>query len=279
MKNNSQLEIDDFTQAVSSIKEDFETVIPKLISALIILILGILLAYIFKWLSKKIVTWVARLLPDSITEKPILKDNLPFIILGTGKILFFITIFFTISLSLNKMGMEILSEWLQNIGKFLPNMVGALIVIILGWKLKDFIGASIDKGLSKAGIQNSVVLSRLVSWSIFIISALVSLQQLGLNISLIITLSSVIIGVTTLGIALMFSLGAKDTVSDILYCYQLSKVLSVGSNITIKNMNGKIKAIGPVFVLLETENGNSSIPGKIFSQEILSFSDKGEANA
>lgn len=276
VENNSQVAIKDFKDAISSLKADLTTIIPNIINALIILVLGILLAYIFKWLSKKLVKWCARLLPHSITDKPFLKDNLPHIILGTGRIFFFIIIFFTVSLSLKKMGMEVLSEWLQNIGKFLPNLLGALIVIILGWKLKDFLGASIDKALNKAGVQNSVLLSKLVSWSIFIISALVSLQQLGLDISLIITLSAVIIGVTALGIALMFSLGAKDTVSDILYCYQLSKILSVGSRVTIKSFSGKIKSIGPVFVLLETENGNTTIPGKVFSQEILSFSQEGE---
>ena len=276
MKNNSDSVVTDVKDAISTLKDDFINIIPHVISALIILIIGVILAYIFKWLSKKLVGWCTRLLPNSITEKPFVKDNLPELILGTGNLLFFITIFFSISLSLQKMGMVVLSEWLQNLGAYLPNIIGALIVIILGWKLKDYIGSSIDKTLNRAGVRNSVLLSRLVSWSIFIISALVSLQQLGLDISLIITLSSVIIGVTFLGIALMFSLGAKDTVSDILYCYQLSKVLKVGSQITIKNLNGKIKSIGPVFVLLETENGSTTIPGKVFSREILSFSQNGD---
>lgn len=276
MENNNLVVLKDFSQIITSFKNDLLAVLPDLISAIVILFIGLIVAYFIKWFSAKFIKWIVDILPSSIREKDFVKESLAHLVLGSSKILFYLTIFFAVYLSMKKLGMEVLSTWFENLGKYLPNIVSALVIIVLGWKAKNYIEVAVDKAMNKSGIPNTLLVSRLVSWSIFIISALVSLQQIGLDISLIVMLSTVVIGLAIFGVVLMVSLGAKDTVSDILYCYQLNKFLKVGYSVQLKNFNGEIKSIGPVFVILESKDGHITIPGKLFSQDILCFSQKGD---
>lgn len=274
MNENTKTLLTDAGEVADEIRLELINALPGILNAFLILIVGMLVAYTLKWLSKKLVAWCLKPIPHHYAERPFIKNHLPSLILGLGRALFFITIFFTITLCLRELGLGLVSQWLQSLGAYLPNLIGALLVIYLGWSAMDLIEKYFHKALSKAGVNNSLLPSKLIAWSVFIVSLLVALQQVGLDISLIINLSSIVIGVSFLGIALMFSLGAKDSVADILYCYQLSKVLKLGQMVTIQTLKGRVKAIGPVFVILETETGSLSVPGKLVGVEVLRFSNE-----
>jgi hypothetical protein len=266
----------DLENVLFTVKNNIIELLPNLINAFIILACGILMAYVFKWLSKKIARWVVQLLPKTIRHKDIVRREFSSFVLGIGRLFFFLTLLFAISFSLQEVGLTIVTGWLHHLGTYIPSILSSLLIVILGWKVKTILEKTLNEALIKTGIENAFFYSKMIAWLIFIITALLASQQLGLDISLIIILGSVVVGVLTLGLALMFSLGAKDSVSDILYCYQIGKIIKVGNVIEINNVRGVVKSIGPVFVLIETSTGTMTIPGKIISNEVIVFSKKGE---
>jgi hypothetical protein len=272
MENNTKLIVNNFEVIMTSIKLEFISWAPKIVNAIVILIIGVILAYFFKWLSKKLVRVSISFLPRSIKNKNLIKDNLAFFILGAGRVLFILIIFLSATTSLKVLGMHVISNWLQSIGNHLPNLLGSILIVILGWKMKGFVQETVNSALSNANIKYSLLVSRITAWSLFTISLLIALQQVGLDLSLIITISTVILAAALFGVALMFSLGAKDSISDILYCFQINRVIKVGSTIKLRDFEGVVKSIGPVFVIIESQEGLVSIPGKLISSEIMTVS-------
>lgn len=257
--------------SVSGIKSEIIQFMPNLISALIILVVGVFIAYILRWSSSLFTKGFFRLLPNSLHKNEFLNNNLKSFALGVGQFLFLITIFITVAVSLNKMGLQIVSNWMENIGKYLPNIIGAVLILFVGWKTKETVGHLTQSALSRTDILHSTMISKTLSWSIFIISVLVSLEQVGIDMSLVVSIATVVVGVASAGVALTFALAAKATISDILYCYQLHKFFKPGQVIELKGVRGTIKSIGPVFVLVETDKGSVTLPGNIFSQEVATL--------
>lgn len=263
-------------ESVSGLKSELVQVIPNILNGLLILSVGITIAYLLKWSSSLFVKWMMRLLPSSILKKDFVENNFEPLALGTGRLLFLLTTFISLVLSLKSMGLQIVSEWMQNLGRYFPNIFGSLIILFIGWKAKEIIENLSYKAFNRSELLYSSVISKVLSWSIFIVSVLVSLEQLGIGMGLVVSIATVLIGVGAFGIALTFSLGAKATISDILYCYQLHKYFKIGQEIELKEIKGTIQSIGPVFILIETKNGTATVPGNMFNNEITKVSANGD---
>ncbi len=258
--------------SLSSLKLELLQLLPSFLNGLIVIVLGVVFAYFLKWSSVFIVRSVIRLLPNSIASTSFIRSNLSGLVIGIGRILFVVTIFFTLTTGLERMGFLIVSEWMQNLARYLPNLLGAIVIIFVGWRAKEMIADLIIKTLGKTDFSYSGALSKIFSWSIFMISLFVALEQVGVDMGLVLTILSILVGVAAGGIALTLALGARSVISDILYCYQLHQFFKIGQEIRFLNIHGKIKSIGPAFVSIETPDQNIAIPGGLFHKEIASVS-------
>lgn len=268
MTDNSHEAITDLLGVLTSLKVEFFQYAPKIILSIGILIGGILTAYFLKWFSFLVVRSCLKLLPNSISERPIIKDNFQPLALGTGRILFFITIFLAIAASLKKLELLVVSDWLQNLSQYLPNIVGAFFILFVGWKSREILTDLVNRSLDRADFQYARIISQVFGWSCFLVALLVALEQIGMDMTLVIAVSTTVLGVITAGIALTFALGAKATISDILYCYQLRKYFKTGHKIAIKGIEGTIVSIGPIFILVKSNDGNITVPGSLFNREM-----------
>ncbi len=258
--------------SINGLKLEIAQVFPNILAGLTILILGIVTAYVLKWCSSILVKWVLRLVPSSIAKREFVKNNFEPLVLGTGRVLFLLTIFIAVAISLKKMGLHLASDWMKNFGNHLPNIIGALLILFIGWKTKEIVEDLTRNTFNRTAFAYSSFVSKALSWSIFIVCILVSLEQIGFDMSLVISVATVSVGVIAGGIALTFALGAKATISDILYCYQLHKYFKAGQQIELNGVKGAIKSIGPIFVLIETPAGKVTIPGNMFNREIATIS-------
>jgi uncharacterized membrane protein len=259
---------------MGSFKADIIQIIPNLMNGLLVIFIGFAIAYLLKWSSSFVVRLVLNSIPKSISDKEIIKDEFTGIVIGTGRLLFILTIYLSLTTGFKRMGLIIVSEWMQELTRFLPNILGAFLILYIGWKSKGLIAAFIFKSLNETEYVYSKLTSQVLSWIIFTTCFLIALEQLGININIILTVITVLLGVAAGGVSLTFALGSKATISDILYCYQLHKYYEVGQEIKILDVNGTIKSIGPTFVSVETIDGDVTIPGNVFNREVTLLSRK-----
>jgi hypothetical protein len=268
MNGNTSLTILDIFKVTNELKTEITKYIPDLVSALIVLVLGVSLSFFLKWLTATVIRLSTRVLPDKLSIRPGLKENVDSLTIGASRVVFFIVLFLTITTVLQRMGLEIISNWFQGLAKNLPNIIVALIILFLGWKLKDFLKVFIEKALARIDFSHSRLASNSLAWAVFAISALVALEQMGIDMGFIVSILTVFAGVISGGVALMFALGAKAVISDIIICYQISRFLKVGQRIEILGHCGTVEAIGPTFILLNTEKGQVNLSGSRFRQEV-----------
>jgi len=259
---------------LSKIQADFIDFLPQLATALLISIVGIFAAYLLKWLSTTMAMWLSKIIPKNIKQKFLTEKDVTIFSRVLGKIVFYITIFLTIASALKKLGLDIVSTWFASLASYLPNIVAALIIFIFGWKLKDFFEEVLYRSLSQINFNQAKAVSKLTSWTIFILSAIIALEQIGLNVELIINIATMLSGIVLGGIALTFALGAKSNISDILACFQMHRLLKVGEQIKVADQLGIVKSIGPVYIIIETPENKIALPGSYFNKNIMTIQKK-----
>ena len=262
--NNTTGLVANYMDVFVNLKTKLITLVPQLLIGLIILILGIFFAYIIKWFSQRMVHWLFIIVPPSMSRNSVIKTNLNSLSVGTGRILFGLIILLSLTSSMDKMGFKVLSGWLENLAKYAPNIVGAIFILFLGWNVKKLLSEFLQKTMEKVGVSHSYITAESLSWGIFAISVFVSMNQIGIELDFLSTLISVLIAIPLAGVSLAFALGSQKSVSSILACHHISKIISIDDSIVIDGKIGLVREVGPVFITLECENERVSISGEEF---------------
>lgn len=193
--------------------------LPELIGAIIIFVVGWIIARLLKLAMEKLLKLVRF---DTATEKTGVKAFLkkgeivktPSEIVGT-LVYWFIMILVLIA-SLDALGLPIVSDLLNSIFLYIPNVVAAIIVLVLGFLLGDLLSAVVRTAASNAGLKNSEGLGKLALYAIVFFSGAIGLIQLGIGEKIVTAAFGIAFGATALALALAFGLGGRDVAAEYL---------------------------------------------------------------
>ena len=112
--------------------------------------------------------------------------------------------------ALNALRLTATAELLQQFVGFLPTIVTAIVVLILGILAAGFLAATVRTVASNAGIAQAPVLGQFAQAIVIIFAVVVALQQV--QVQFVGDAFLIILGAISFGLALAFGLGCKDLV-------------------------------------------------------------------
>jgi hypothetical protein len=113
------------------------------------------------------------------------------------------------------LGLPAVSEVLRQLLLWLPNVVVALVVLVIGGLAARGLSNVVRGAASEAGITNANFLARLASFVVWAFAIVVAVNQIGIAVELVNILFTAVVGALALGLGLAFGLGGRDTASDI----------------------------------------------------------------
>jgi hypothetical protein len=122
-----------------------------------------------------------------------------------GKLLFWFVMLVVILLASSALGVENINDIFANLLGFVPSLFAAIIVIVLGLILGEFVRALILA--SAGGVEGVPVLARVSKTVVVLISVFMALTQLGVAGDIVTTAFTLILGAAALAVALAFGLG------------------------------------------------------------------------
>ena len=235
---------------------------PRIGVALALVLLGLVLAFLARTLSRRLLAGLDRFVPGlrRLGRGADLQDSAGRTV---GRVLFWMVLLFFITAATEVMGLPIISVWLSGIVLYLPRLLAAVLILFAGLLGGHFIRDLI----SSTGIAYASALGRLGQISVLVVSALIAVDQAGLNVDFLTSVLLLVLGSGLLGTALTFALGARRTVANILASYYLQKTYRVGHRVRVGNFQGEIIDITATSVLLETDEGRVSVPASLFSEQ------------
>ena len=104
---------------------------------------------------------------------------------------------------------------LNSIVLFIPNLVVALIIVLVGVLAAQFVGRLLRGSLSQAGFANAGVLSAVAEYGIIALAVITALTQIGIASTIVTILFAGVVFGLALAAGLAFGLGGRETAAEI----------------------------------------------------------------
>ena len=190
--------------------------LPTLLAALIVFIIGWLIAVALGKLANKVIKMIKLdlLLIKMGLKKALAKARIK---LDSGKFFeeivkwFFIIVFLMASTDI--LGLYQVTEFLKSILFYIPNIVVAVVVLLAAVIVANFLQKLVRASVEAAGLNGAGFLSGVTRWAILIFGFIAALTQLGIAVTLINTFVIGLVAMLALAGGLAFGLGGKDQAS------------------------------------------------------------------
>ena len=240
---------------------------PKALSILMILLAGSSTAYILGKVTEKLVNRLDfafnYISLSNQKKRKVVQSSYANIL---SKVVIVAIMLLTFQLCANIIGWNLLTNWIHNVTHYFPNVVSCLLIILTGFLLANITKSIVKKTAASIGIAQVDLLAQTSFFITVILFALIGIEQLGINITFITVFLVVSFGILLSGLTVAFSLGAKTTVENLLGAQYVKTHCRCGENISIDGVTGQIVDIKKTYIVLDTQNGRSIIPAKLFSE-------------
>ena len=196
---------------VQSLLTELLTFLPRLLGAILVLLIG-------WWIARGIEAIVVRILRAIAFDKLVDQIQLSDVLEKGGirrkfsellaAIVYWIVMLAVVMVAFNVLQLTVAAQLFQNVVAFLPNVVAAVFILVIGVFAAAFLATTFRTAASNSGIQQAALLGQAVQIVVVIFSAVAALEQL--QIRFVGEVFLIILGGISLGCALAFGLGCKD---------------------------------------------------------------------
>ena len=197
----------------------FFSAIPKVLGFLVILIAGWFIASL---IEKGVAAILRAIRFNELAERAGLADFVQKMQMNTdpaGMIALVVKWFvrlIAMVVAFDALGLPAVSEVLQQFLLWLPNLVVALVVLVIGGLAARALGNLVRGAASEGGLTNANFLAKLASVMVWAFAIVVAVNQIGIATALVNTLFMAFVGAIALGTGLAFGLGGRETAAEIL---------------------------------------------------------------
>ena len=263
--------LDWFNQSVPAWSTMIKTLIgfmPQFIGAFALILLGWIIARLIRAVTVKAFVSLDRFSTFVGIGKVSAGHRLnPSILTIVGNVAFWLVILIFITAAANLLGLTLFAGWLDRVINHLPNLLSGALIIFAGYVFGNLVGDTVRTAAQTMAIGQREILAR--STQIFTVTTmiLIGIDQIGIDITVLVTFIAISVGALLGGVAIAFSLGSSTLVSNLIGAHYLSKDYRVGEAISVGGISGTIVGVTSVAVILETEEGRMTVPAKVFGEE------------
>jgi len=197
----------------------FSNFVPNLIGAILVLIIGLIVAAGLGALVEKIFEslrldkFLEKLGVKPFFERAGLRLRAAFFL---GRLIYwFVVIAFLLAVS-DSLGLYALSGFLSAILAYIPNVIAAVLIMLAALVLANFLRRIVTASVLSAKLHSAKFLGTLTWWAVVVFGFLTALEQLNIAATIIQTLVTGFIAMLALAGGLAFGLGGKDYANHLL---------------------------------------------------------------
>jgi small-conductance mechanosensitive channel len=240
---------------------------PKLIGAAVLLAVGWGLAVVMRMLASRVVQTLSLMVPGRMLRRglpaPTMARQVSDII---GLVVFWGVLLFFVAAAADTLGLPVLSTSLTGLGLYLPRILGAIVILVLGLVLGNVAREGVTAAASAAGAPFAAAVGQTVRAAILTAAGLIAVAEMGIDITLLTAIISVTLLAVLGAFAVAFGLGARTVMSNIIGAHYLRQTFEIGQLVRVGGIEGTISGITATAVLVRVPDGEMVIPAKRFSE-------------
>lgn len=239
--------------------------VPRIIAAGIILLIGFIIGRAVGWFIAKVLEKmnVEHTMNNTGIGQAVSRSGWSFSRIISTAAKWFIYIFF-ITAAVDALQFTQLSEALQSIWLWIPNLIAFIIIIIIGSIIADFVGNWAQKELPARGVPGGRAIglgAKGILYAIVFVTAITQLQiGAGILNMVIAALVWGIAGAIAIGLGVGLAYSLKDLLPSLIYgMTNVQSTLKPGQRVNFDGRVGTIKQAGAFHIILEDEKGKTVI--------------------
>jgi small-conductance mechanosensitive channel len=244
--------------------------LPQLVGALVLLVVGLLLA---RLLGRLVRRGLIAAGVDELADRWRINDTLaqarvqPSLagVAGTAvRITLSVVVIFA---ALTLLGLELLSQSLNEAVLFLPNVLAALALLLAGVVLAGLARERVDRLTYQMDFPVPLgQLAQIATLAVFVLTAAV---QVGVSAGILVMVIAILLAAAAGTFALAFGLGGRETARALNAGRFVRSAFEVGQTISIGELRGRILAIEPDATVLGTDDGAVRVPNHLLIESIV----------
>jgi hypothetical protein len=201
-----------FMTSMSGALMVFMAAIPKILGFAVILIVGWFIAGL---IAKGIAMLLRKVNFNQLAERAGITglmqgmgtDPAGFI---AGVVKWFVRLI-AVVVAFDALGLPAVSSFLREVLLWIPNLIVALVVLVIGGLAAKAASMFVSGAVEKAGVGSPKLIATIASVAIWAFAIIVAVNQLGVGTTIVNTLFMATAGALALALGLAFGLGGKDT--------------------------------------------------------------------
>jgi hypothetical protein len=232
--------------------------------AVLILLVGLVAGAVFGRLARRMVArsarWIGSLQPGAMSL-----PHFDRVEKAVGRAVYWLVVVCAVMAATETLGLPVVTAWLSGVATFLPRVAVAILIVALGTVAARVTRHLVTSTAGAANVTSAERLGRVTELALLLGTALVAIEQLGIEISFLKATLLILMAGLLLGGALAFGFGGRDLVANILSAHYVHRLYQVGQVVQIDGVEGRIVRIAETSVILECPEGDVSIPARRFA--------------
>ncbi|MEO1262545.1 MAG: mechanosensitive ion channel domain-containing protein [Bacteroidota bacterium] len=248
----------------------FASALPNVVGAIAILLIGWILAKIVsKALEKIFETIKVDRLGDKINETEFATKANFKIKVSTflSKLIYYLLMLIFIMMATDVLGMAVVSEMVSDLIAYLPRLLSAIVLFVLGIYLAEFVKNIVLAACNALAIPSAKVIATFVFYLIFLTLTISAMAQASIDTDLITSNLTVILGGVILAFSIGYGFASRDTMANFIASFYSKNKVKVGDVVSIDGSSGKVIAMDSISVTLQADGKIIIIPLKKLTSE------------
>ena len=252
--------------------------LPNLAGALLLLIVGYLVA---KGIGIAITKLLAKIGLDKLTENSGVASAVQSTGLDTsasaiiGKIVYWLIFLLFMIAAADSLGLPRVSDTINGFVQYLPKLIGALLVVIIGLFAAHLVRTAIETATASMQLDYGKAVGTLIYTLIVIVVVSLAIGQLEIETDLLNQVVSIILFAIGAAVALSLGMGTRATAGNIIAGLYARELFPPGDKITVGEITGRVIEVSTTNTLLELDDGSTyTVPNSVLVESKVHTTDR-----
>lgn len=244
---------DALTQTFSS----FGNALPKILGALLLLIVGYFIAKIIARIIRRALQ-MAKV--DTLADKlqdidMVSKSGINIVPSGIiSKVVYYMIFLAFVVAAAGALGVEEISTLINQLVAYIPKLLVAAVILAIGLWFANFIKDILKTALDSMGVSGSGIISNIVFYFLFINIALSALGQAGIDMSFLNNNLTMILGGAVLAFAIGYGFASRDVMANLLGGLYGRNKFQKGDVISVNGTKGQVVDMDATSLTIQSES-------------------------
>lgn len=242
--------------------------LPRIAVAVAIVLAGWVVARILRWSTRRLTVKIGGVRAGRAVEAAVRSSGAARVASEVvGGIVFWTVLVFFVTMAAETVGLAVTTSTLAVVVReYLPSVLAAAIIVLAGMVLSRVARDTVASLFTSSGVSGRVP-GELARYTVVLLCAVVALDQIGIDSTLLILAVGIVLAAVVGSAALAVGLGAREEVGNIIALHYLSRSYHVGQRVRIGDVEGRILEFRMNGVVVDSAEGRTLVPAAEFSRQ------------